>query len=62
MMAPFSGGGWDLEVTGGGSYNRKGRSFQQTSFALAITPTDQWDAISGLPVSEALSDANLTGH
>jgi TonB-dependent receptor len=59
LTVPFTGSSWDLELTGGGSYNRKGRSFQQLSFALATQPTDGFAAISGLPVSEALSDENV---
>lgn len=59
LTVPFTGNSWDLELSGGGSYNRKGRSFQQLSFALATQPTDGFAAISGLPISEALSDENI---
>jgi len=56
---------WDLEISGGGSYNSKGRSYQQT--VLGLGTFDQsfsmggpgCPAVSGLPVSEAFSDANL---
>lgn len=59
LTVPFVGSSWDLELSGGGSYNRKGRSFQQLSFALATQPTPGFAAISGLPISEALSDENI---
>ena len=34
LMVPFTGSSWDLELSAGGSYNQKGRSFQQTQLGL----------------------------
>ena len=59
VTVPFTGDGWDLELSGGGSYSNKGRSFEQTVMGLGTFDPD-FSAISGLPVNEAFSDANIT--
>lgn len=58
LMVPFTGNGWDLELTGGGSYNRKGRSFQQTQLGLGTFDPD-FQAIAGGDIADVYSDANV---
>lgn len=58
VMIPFTGASWDLELSGGGSYNRKGRSFQQTVLGLG-TFNPAFSAISSGDIAQVYSDANL---
>ncbi|MFX3658038.1 MAG: TonB-dependent receptor domain-containing protein [bacterium] len=59
VMVPFSGDGWDLEMSGGFDYSRKGRSFRQYRLGLGSTSPGFLDVSSGLP-SEVFSDANIS--
>lgn len=58
LMVPFAGASWDLELSGGGSYNRKGRSYQQTVLGLG-TFDPAFSAISGGDIAQVYSDENL---
>jgi len=58
LMVPFTGTSWDLEVSGGGSYNRKGRSFQQTQLGLG-TFNPNFQMIAGGDVADVFSDENV---
>jgi TonB-dependent receptor len=58
LMVPFTGNSWDLELSGGGSYNRKGRSFQQTQLGLG-TFNPNFRSIAGGDISEVFSDDNV---
>ncbi|MGE0623841.1 MAG: TonB-dependent receptor [Pseudomonadales bacterium] len=58
VTVPYYGGGWDLEVSAGGSWDQKGRSFQQTVLGLGTFDAD-FAALAGLPIAEAFSDANV---
>jgi outer membrane receptor protein involved in Fe transport len=62
VTVPFSGlnwgMNWDLEVSGGGSYNSKGRSYQQTVLGLG-TFDPAFAAVSDQPIVDAFSDANV---
>ncbi len=58
LMVPFTGASWDLELTGGGSYNRKGRSFQQTQLGLGTFDPD-FGAIAGGNIDDVFGDDNV---
>ncbi|MEM8766926.1 MAG: TonB-dependent receptor [Pseudomonadota bacterium] len=58
LMVPFTGNSWDLELSGGGKYDRKGRSYQQTNMGLGtFNPT--FREIAAGDVSEVFSDENV---
>ncbi|TNF86912.1 MAG: hypothetical protein EP301_07815, partial [Gammaproteobacteria bacterium] len=62
LMVPFTGASWDLELSGGGSYNRKGRSFQQTQLGLGTFDplfTDDVFGIADGDIVDVYSDENL---
>ncbi len=58
FMVPFTGNAWDLELSAGGSYNRKGRSFQQTQLGLG-TFNPNFLAIADGDISDVFSDENV---
>ena len=58
LMVPFVGDSWDLELTAGGSYNRKGRSFQQTQLGLGTFDPD-FTSIAGGEIADVFGDGNL---
>lgn len=58
LTVPFTGGAWDLELSGGGSYNRKGRSFQQTVVGLGTFNPD-FQVIAEGDITDVFSDENV---
>jgi len=61
VSVPFTGSNWDLELSGGGMYTRKGRSYQQTILGLGPTvnnPDFDNDIATG-SVADVFSDENL---
>ena len=58
MMVPFSGSSWDLELSAGGSYHRKGRSFQQTQLGLGTFDPSFLDIADG-DIVDVYSDENV---
>ncbi len=58
LMVPFTGGSWDLELSGGGKYDRKGRSYQQTNMGLGSFDPEFLE-VAGGDVSEVFSDENV---
>ncbi|MDJ0940096.1 MAG: TonB-dependent receptor [Woeseiaceae bacterium] len=62
ITVPFAGSSWDLELSGGGMYTRKGRSYRQTIMGLGPSvnnPAFNNDIASG-SISDVFSDSNLT--
>lgn len=58
VTVPITGASWDLELSGGGSYSRKGRGFQQTVLGLGTFDPD-FAAISTVAIADVYSDANV---
>jgi outer membrane receptor protein involved in Fe transport len=58
VMVPFTGTSWDLELTAGGSYNRKGRGFQQTQLGLGTFNPNFLDIADG-DIADVFSDENV---
>ncbi|MEZ5560298.1 MAG: TonB-dependent receptor plug domain-containing protein [Pseudomonadales bacterium] len=58
LTLPLFGDGWDLELSGGWDYARKGRDYTQTSIGIGSTAADFLLINNGLP-SEVFSDANV---
>ena len=58
VTVPFSGSNWDLDLGAGGSYSRKGRSYQQTILGLGTFDLN-FGQVSDMPVDEAFDRANL---
>ncbi len=58
LTVPFTVNSWDLELSGGGSYNQKGRSFQQTVLGLG-TFNPNFQAIAEGDIADVFSDENV---
>jgi TonB-dependent receptor len=58
LMVPFTGASWDLELTGGGSYDRKGRGYQQTVMGLGTFDPEFLEIADG-DIADVYSDENL---
>ncbi len=61
ISVPFTGAGYDLELSAGGSYTRKGRSYEQTVLGLGPTVNNvNFDnEIADGAISDVFSDDNL---
>ncbi len=61
VKVPFSGDKWDLELSAGGSYDRKGRNFRQTLVGLgpSVNNVPFQEEIAVGTTSDVLSDANI---
>jgi outer membrane receptor protein involved in Fe transport len=58
LTVPLSASQFDVELSGGYDYTRKGRSYEQTSLGLGSTEPGFQDVAAGTP-SEVFSDENL---
>ena len=58
VIVPFYGDNWDLELSSGFDYVRKGRGYTQTSLGLGSTAPGFANVSEGLP-SDVFSDDNL---
>lgn len=56
---PMSFGDWEIELSGGGKYDKKARSYGQLDLSIGSSTAAAASTLTG-PISQALSDTNLT--